>query len=304
LRAAAMANPRGESDSDAVLTETAQYELSLSSTPDDEARERALIEQLIAATHLYESSEAVTELMNFTIRLRAFAPFNAMLLHIQKPGLTHAATASDWHQRFSRVPKVGTRPLIVMRTMGPVDFVFDVLDTEGRELPESAFVFPTLGGLTDERFAAIIGKIVKDGIDIVEMDAGDANAGWIRLTSRSSSPKGKHRYQLAYNRNHPAGTRLVTVAHELAHLYLGHLGEDPGRSIRDRRDRTTEQREVEAEMAAYLVAKRSGLTPRSESYLSSYKGALAEIDLYGVMRVANSIETAMGIAAHQLKEKT
>ena len=66
---------------------------------------------------------------------------------------------------------------------------------------------------------------------------------------------------------------------------------------------TIEQREVEAEMAAYLVAKRNGLTPRSESYLSSYKGALAEIDLYRVMRVANIIETAMGIAAHQLKAK-
>ena len=60
---------------------------------------------------------------------------------------------------------------------------------------------------------------------------------------------------------------------------------------------------AEAEMAAYLVAKRNGLSPRSESYLSSYKGALAEIDLYRVMRVANSIETAMGIAAHQLKAK-
>lgn len=209
---------RGIFDADELLTQTAQHELSLSSAPDDDARERALIEQLIAATHLYESSEAVKELMNFTIRLRTFAPFNAMLLHIQKPGLTHAATASHWHRRFGRVPKAGTRPLIVMRAMGPVDSVFDVLDTEGRELPESAFAFPTLGGLTDERFAMIAGRIVKDGIDIVEMDAGDANAGWIRLTSRSSSPQGKHRYQLAYNRNHPAGTRLVTVAHELAHL--------------------------------------------------------------------------------------
>jgi len=56
-------------------------------------------------------------------------------------------------------------------------------------------------------------------------------------------------------------------------------------------------------MAAYLVAKRNGLSPRSESYLSSYKGALAEIDLYGVMRAANGIENAMGIQAHHLKKK-
>ena len=157
--------------------------------------------------------------------------------------------------------------------------------------------------LDKARFAMIVGRIANDGIDIVEMDAGDANAGWIRLASRSSNPKGKHRYQLAYNRNHPAVTRLVTVAHELAHLFLGHLGDDVGRRVRDRRDRTVEQREAEAEMAAYLVAKRNGLSPRSESYLSSYKGALPEIDLYGVMRAANSIENAMGISAYQLKEK-
>jgi len=285
------------------LPEPSKNELILASATDDEARDRALIEQLIAATHLYDSSDAVKDLMNFTIRLRAFAPFNAMLLHIQKPGLTHAATASDWRRRFGRVPKVGVRPLIVMRAMGPVDFVFDVLDTEGRDIPESAFAFPTLGGLTGARFAEIIEKIVKDGIDIVEMDAGDAKAGWIKLASRSTNPTGKHRYQLAYNRNHPAVTQLVTVAHELAHLFLGHLGDDVGRRVRDRRDRTVEQREAEAEMAAYLVAKRNGLSPRSESYLSSYKGALAEIDLYGVMRAANSIENAMGIQAHHLKKK-
>ena len=42
--------------------------------------ERALIDQLIAATKLYNSGEAIKELFAFTIRLREFAPFNAMLL--------------------------------------------------------------------------------------------------------------------------------------------------------------------------------------------------------------------------------
>lgn len=82
--------------------------------------------------------------------------------------------------------------------------------------------------------------------------------------------------------------------------YLGHLGGDKKRDIRDRRDRTHAQREVEAEMTAYLVAKRNGLTPRSESYLDSYKEAFTGIDLYGVMRAANAVEAAMGISAHIL----
>ena len=40
------------------------------------------------------------------------------------------------------------------------------------------------------------------------------------------------------------------------------------------------------------------------SYLDSYKGALADLDLFSVMRAANEVEAAMGIAAHQLKAQT
>jgi hypothetical protein len=79
------------------------------------------------------------------------------------------------------------------------------------------------------------------------------------------------------------------------------MGEDKARDIRDRRDRGHAEREVEAEMTAFLVAKRNGLTPRSESYLDAYKGAFTSLDLYGVMRAANMVEAAMGIAAHQLR---
>jgi hypothetical protein len=58
---------------------------------------------------------------------------------------------------------------------------------------------------------------------------------------------------------------------------------------------------VEAEMAAYLVAKRNGLSPRSESYLDKYQRAFTDLDLYTVMRAASAVETAMGISASQLK---
>ena len=269
-------------------------------TENGDEPERALIEQLIAATKLYNSSDAIQDLFDFTIRLRAFAPFNAMLLHIQKPGLTHAATARDWWTRFHRAPKEGARPLLILRIMGPVDFVFDVLDTEGRELPDGAFVFPTLGNLTDQGFAKSVSAVARDQINIVELDAGDGNAGWIRLTARSESRQGKHRYELAYNRNHPAPTRFVTVAHELAHLYSGHLGSDPGRRVPGRSKISPALAELEAETTAYLVARRNRLEPRSESYLANYQGAFPGLNLYAVMRAANAVETAMGISAQRL----
>ena len=262
--------------------------------------ERALIDQLIAATRLYNSRGAVQELLDFTIRLREFAPFNAMLLHIQKPGLTHAATAQDWWARFRRVPKSGARPLLILRTMGPVDFVFDILDTEGEEVPAGAFVFPTLGNLAEWRFLQLIASVAREKIEIVQLDAGDAEAGWIRLVARSKSPKGKNLYRLAYNANHPAPTRFVTVAHELAHLYLGHLGPDRGRRVPDRILTDLALEEVEAETAAYLVARRNGLKPRSESYLAEYQGAFERLNLYAIMRAANAVETAMGISAQKL----
>ena len=267
---------------------------------EEQAPERSLLEQLIAATKLYDSGEAIKELFAFTIRLREFAPFNAMLLHIQKPGLTHAATAQDWHKRFGRVPKKGARPLLILRTKGPVDFVFDILDTEGRDVPVDAFAFPTFGNLTDNRFTEFMQSVKKERIDVVVLDAGDGQAGWIRLLAASKAKTGKNLYQLAYNRNHDAATRFVTVAHELAHLYLGHLGLDAGRRVPDRRDTPHALMEVEAEMAAYLVAMRNGLKPRSESYLANYKGAFEDLNLYAVTRAANAVETAMGISAQKL----
>jgi len=266
-------------------------------------KELALIDRLIAATRLYNSTEAVQELLEFTTRLREFAPFNAMLLHIQKPGITHAATAHDWYYRFGRVPKQDARPLVVLRTMGPVDFVFDILDTEGRDVPDSAFSFPALGKFVEKRFLELISSIQKEKIDVYEFNAGDDKAGYIELTHRSNRPQGKNSYQLKYNCNHPFPTKFVTVAHELAHLYLGHLGADRGRHVPDRLRTDSKLKEIEAEMTACLIAKRNGVESKSESYLQNFQeefDSFGRFSLYAVMRAANAIETVMGISAQKL----
>lgn len=265
---------------------------------------QALIDQLISATKLYSSSNARKALLEFTVRFRSFAPFNAMLLHIQKPGLTYAATAEDWKSRFNRVPKSNARPLLILRTMGPVDFVWDIQDTKGDAVPCDAFAFPTFGSMTEIQFSAFISRLRSQQIEIEILDSGDAQAGWIQLVSESDKPNGKNRYRLAYNGSHSVQTRFVTVAHELAHLYLGHMGPDRGRRVSDRKRLNHALREVEAETVAYLVAMRNGIEPRSESYLYNHMEALPDINFYALTRAANAVETVFGISAAKLwKEK-
>ena len=54
---------------------------------------RSLLDQLLTDSRLYTRSKDYKDLLDFVVRLRNFAPFNAMLLQVQKPGLSYAASA-------------------------------------------------------------------------------------------------------------------------------------------------------------------------------------------------------------------
>lgn len=103
------------------------------------------------------------------------------------------------------------------------------------------------------------------------------------------------------NQNHPPATQFTTLAHELGHLFLGHLGPDKALGISARNMLGHLQKELEAESVAYLVARRNGVTPKSETYLSHYAKenvTVDNIDVYQVMRAAGQIETLLGLTAH------
>lgn len=90
---------------------TSQTQLGQGSSQSDS--ERSLLDRLFSDSRLYTRSEDYKDLLDFVVKLRNFAPFNAMLLQVQRPGLSYAASAHDWRERFGRKPKDGARPLLI-----------------------------------------------------------------------------------------------------------------------------------------------------------------------------------------------
>jgi hypothetical protein len=267
---------------------------------------RTLLDQLLTDSRLYRQSKDYKALLDFVVRLRNFAPFNAMLLQIQKPGLSYAASARDWLERFGRTPKEGARPLLILWPFGPVALVYDVLDTEGKPLPQDVNSFFACGPIDGGRLAYFMSVMEKKSIEWYWVDAGDQKAGSIRVMRRAITDKEVTHYRMHINRNHSPAVQFTTLAHELGHLFLGHMGLDKALSVPQRPQMSHTQRELEAESVAFLVCERNGVTSKSETYLNNHvtqNTTIDHIDLYQVMRAAGQVETLLGLTAHTKYDK-
>jgi hypothetical protein len=261
---------------------------------------RTLLDALLTDSRLYHKTADYKALLDFVVRLRNFAPFNAMLLQVQKPGLTYAASAADWRIRFGRKPREGARPLLILWPFAPVALVYDVVDTEGRDLPADVASFFARGPIREieiERFRELTNN---KNILWADLDAGDAQAGSIRCTKRAANDKESNTYRVFINKNHAAAVQFVTLAHELAHLFLGHLGADHALGVKDRSELPHRQEELEAESVAFIVCERNGVESRSKTYLANFVNqntTVGNLDIYQVMHAAGQAETLLGIGA-------
>lgn len=262
---------------------------------------RSILDQLLQESRLFHSSKDFKELLDFVVRLRNFAPFNAMLLQIQKPGLSFAASRSDWSVRFNRTVERNARPLLIMWPFGPVALVYDLLDTEGPDLPEHVYSFPARGVMTQDDIAGFAKRLAKVAINVTFIDCGDRNAGAIRRTMTGKSPNDFSTYAMDVNQNHSPNVQFATLAHELGHLFLSHLGADKKLKVPARTAGDHAQREIEAEAVAYLVCSRHGVESRSHAYLANFvekNTTIDHVDLYQVMRAAGGVEERLGLNHH------
>jgi len=271
--------------------------------------ERSLLTQLLDDSKLYKEGKNFKELLDFVNSLSNFAPFNVFLLHIQKPGLMFAASEHDWKKRFNRTIKEGVRPLLILWPFAPVALVYDVKDTEGDDLPvDVAQAFRATGGMTAERIQAFIKKLMKLGIDTKLIEYGEGHAGHIqrpehdlKVINQPTQEKEKPIYLIRLNKNHDSNVQFATLAHELAHLYLGHLGTDKFLKIPERLNKSLNAKELEAESVCYIVCHRNNVKPNSEAYLTDFVGdklQAEDMDLYALLKAAGQIETILDLVEH------
>ena len=264
----------------------------------------AELDKLFEEVGTYRTSSEYKELLQFIKKFRRIAPFNAMLLHIQKPGSTYVASASDWKIRFGRRPKPGARPLVVLRPFGPVAFVFELNDTEGTSFPtELSEPFKAVGMVTEERLQSFIKSLYFEGIRVEQQDYGTAEAGYVSVNetlgqhlTREEKIIFRVPFELVINKNLDTTTKLATIFHELGHIYCGHLSQMvfPELKYLPQRDVLfNNNREFEAESVCWLLCERQGINNPSAGYLSGYldnNTYIPDISLDIVLKAVTTIE--------------
>ena len=108
----------------------------------------------------------------------------------------------------------------------------------------------------------------------------------IEVIRRAIEKEDRTIYRISINKNHDVPVRFVTLLHELAHLFLSHLGADPNFGIPKREVFEHRQREIEAESVAYLVAQRNGVVPKSQTYLSGFVNQETTVDDLDIWQIA------------------
>jgi antirestriction protein ArdC len=225
-------------------------------------------EQLVAALQSGHS-EALTAYLKAIGRFHRYSLHNVLLIALQKPNASYVAGFRTWNElgRFVKKGEKGIMILapIVRRKADDEDereettrniagfraaYVFDVSQTDGKELPQIGVVEGDPCAYSDRlrRFAAAQRISVEYSEDIAP-SRGTSYGGRIAILP-SQSP----------------AEEFSTLAHELAHELL-HRG--------DRRASTNKlMRETEAEATAFVVCQAVGLQTGSAAadYIQLWNG--------------------------------
>lgn len=274
------------------------------------------LDKLFHDVSTYKNSFEFRKLLDFIKKFPKIAPFNAMLLHIQKPGSVYVASALAWNDRFGRIIKPEARPLVILQPFGPVSFLFDLSDTVGNKpFPDQLLnPFKVEGQISNAAIQTLISNLKCDGINYIEADYGTSLAGNIRNRSNkekliihraNKEIRVKAFYDMVVNKNHEIETRFTTMLHELGHLYCGHLGTPYEKWWKSRTGLSINVCEFEAECVCWLVCERMGINNPSAAYLNGYlemNEKIPDISTDTVLKAAGIIESMIHTTKSPRKE--
>ena len=276
----------------------------------EEQKLRQEIDKLYEDVVEYRDSHNFNAALKFIAHFKQMAPFNAAMVNIQKPGSRYVATPARWRE-MGRYPKAGVRPLVIMQPFGPVCYVYELNDTEGKPVPDEVLNPFQIEGSAEGLLDQYVHSLWKEGIAYRDEDYGTTLAGFIQVTSKGNNLPLKehtdknghliscvpHEYDMLINRNLSETEKCATLFHELGHYFCGHLPHSPkNKNVpKYRQGLRHSTREFEAETVCWLVCKRKGIDNPSASYLHDYLEENREIpkgiSMDAILKAVGKIES-------------
>ncbi len=232
------------------------------------------VEALAKAVDDVRASDTFKAYLDVQARFHQYSWHNSMLIMFQRPDATRVAGFQTW-KKLGRFVRKGERGIMIFAPcpfhreerneageLEAVDgmffkpaHVFDVTQTDGRELPDVEC--PTVEGSADGLLTALERVAIDRGIEV--------KAEALRAGQYGYADAGE---RIVIDPNHPTGQRATTLAHELAHCAL-HFGKTAESTVL-----TRNMAELEAEAVAYVVCRHFGLDTevRSSAYIALWQG--------------------------------
>jgi len=153
-----------------------------------------------------------------------------------------------------------------------VMLVYDLDQTEGKPAPKEITEFAKFDGAWKSEWLVrmVENAIVHDKIRVDFKTLSSTNAGF--ATIAASEGEGGWKMRIAIHDALDEPSRFGVLCHELAHIYLGHLGSDGDHWWPSRRELSHHTVEIEAEATAFIVSSRFGLSGASARYVSHHLG--------------------------------
>lgn len=285
------------------------------SQQDKLAREKEFkenIDELQFLVKSYRDSNEFKKMLDFIGSFPYLAPYNAMLVQMQKPGATFVLTGKKWAE-YERQPKLNGQKLIVLKPFGPVQCVFDYEDTE--PIPNATKVMKEAdlikkyteslqqaqGDLDKKKMDTLVSNLPVYGIYLDDNFLASNSYGGYIMPYHDQKLKVKidkdydmeisSNFVISVNKKQSNAAKFHTICHELGHLFCNHQCYDK----RKKRKLTLKEKEFEAETVAWLMCKRHGISNPSEEYLASYapKGEIPICSTELIMRAVTEIERMM-----------
>ena len=266
---------------------------------EDEAERLAELrafDQLGRLAERYRSSPAFGALLDFVIRMRGLSPYNAALLHLQKPGSTQVRTAAEWRALGRRV-RPEARPALLLHPGGPLRFVFDLSETEGPPVAETGPRPPSPD--VEARLAASVQRLGGLGVEVAGPLFGPEPAGRLRRGEEAAG------FVIHLEEARPE-ERYATLVYELGRLFLGHLGSCASCEPQSRPPPDEISGRFEAGAVAAIVCGRAGVPSSAGAFVHGYLQSFAEVpelSLDRVLSAAGRIERLGNGGARLLRQR-